>query len=175
MSAYHYVIFGGNVNIDSISDFLSEIIDYANKNNLLIQLFNADMIYEKTHLESAIIHAIRAEENNMMSTNSIEMEILLYASGDRQLKYAIPKMGINTGNNRTAIVLLTTKSKIDFNESFVLDFCNRFQINRNDSVIDGSIDKLKNFGIKPNQYDQYEKEQYLDIILEKIAMVDIIK
>ena len=45
----------------------------------------------------------------------------------------------------------------------------------NDSVLDGSLDTLKNFGIKEEEYNLYEQDKYLDIILEKVAMVDIIK
>ena len=72
-------------------NFLKIIGGYASKNNLIIQVFNADMIYGKNHIISAVEHAKRAMERKTNTTNSLEKEILLYASGERQLKHAIPK------------------------------------------------------------------------------------
>ena len=52
---------------------------------------------------SAVEHAIRAFERKTNTTNSLEKEIILYASGERQLKLAIPKIGIKKGNVKNCI------------------------------------------------------------------------
>ena len=73
---------------------------------------NADLVFGKNHMISAVEHALRSFERKTNTTNSLEKEILLYASGERQLKLAIPKIGVKSGNVKIAIVLLNNVNKI---------------------------------------------------------------
>jgi tRNA threonylcarbamoyladenosine modification (KEOPS) complex Cgi121 subunit len=99
------------------------------------------------------------------------MEILLYASGERQLKKAIPKMGVKIGDARIVFVLITKNE----GRKIVSKFVKKFNFVRNDKVLKGSLDTLKKFGIKKSELTTVKEGKYCDLILEKIAMVDIIK
>ncbi len=166
-------IVGAKGNIQNIDGLLEQIQSFSQKNNVCIQVFNANMIFGKNHLISAVEHAQRSMKNKTNTTNSLGMEILLYASGERQLKLAIPKMGVKTG--RAKIVLTLVKEKGEISDKIVNEMLNLFSLARDDSVIDGDKETLKIFGINKTELKTVSKNKYGDLILEKVAMVDIIK
>jgi hypothetical protein len=51
----------------------------------------------------------------------------------------------------------------------------QLSLDRDDTVLEGNIDTLKKFGIGENEINTVAKAKYGDLILEKVAMVDIIK
>ncbi|GAG37349.1 unnamed protein product, partial [marine sediment metagenome] len=105
------------------------------------------------------------------TTNSLGMEILLYASGERQLKLAIPKMGIKKGKGNIAFVF--TNGKIS--DKLVNEILKHLTLKRDDKVLDGDRNTLKKFGLKETEIETVKKAKYGNLILEKVAMVDIIK
>ncbi len=167
-------IIGAKGKIKDVDDFLEKISIFAKKNNLIIQVFDADLIFGKNHLFSAVEHAVRAISRKTNTTNSLEKEILLYASGERQLKIAIPKIGVKKGNSKIAIVLLKNKKKMISNQ-IIDNLLKLFDLTKDDKVLEGDENTLKRFGIKEKELKTVNKAKYNDLILEKIAMVDIIK
>jgi KEOPS complex subunit Cgi121 len=164
-------IVGAKGNIQNVDDFLKQVIDFSKKHDIIIQVFDADVIYGKSHLTSAVMHAQRAIEEKRNTTNSLEMEILLYASGERQLKLAIPKMGVKKSQKDVALVLLgdnLSDKKLD-------EMLKYFSLERDDKVLEGNKDTLKNFGISEKGIATVTEDKYGHLILEKVAMVDIIK
>ena len=164
-------IFGARGKIKDVETFLKKVGIFSEKNKLIIQAFNADMIYGKNHLISAVDHAQRAFDRKTNSTNSIEKEILLYASGERQLKLAIPKMGVVEGKANVAFVIISGK----VSNQIIRDILSRLTLVRDDKILEGDIETLKKFGITENEINTVTKTKYGDLILEKVAMVDIIK
>jgi KEOPS complex subunit Cgi121 len=169
MVKYMYLIFGARGKIENVDDFLKKIAKFSKKKNTVIQVFNADMIYDENHIISAYEHAKRAMIRKTNSTNTLEMEILLYSSGDRQLKKAILKMGVKKGNANIAF-FIEEKSK-DIEKHLL----NELSLKRDDKVLKGDINTLKKFGITDDEISTVSKEKMGHIILEKIAFVDIIK
>ena len=53
-------IIGAQGNVQNIDSFLEIILSFAQKYDITIQAFDADMIYGKNHLISSVEHAIRA-------------------------------------------------------------------------------------------------------------------
>ena len=166
-------IIGAKVNIDKVEDFLKQIGSFAHNNNVIIQAFDADLVYGKNHLISAYKHAKRAMEQKTNTTNSLEMEILLYASGERQLKLAIPKMGIKKGKTNIAFILINQKT--NFLDELANNMLKYFNLTRNDQVLNGDENTLKKFGISETEIKTVMKTKYGHLILEKVAKVDIIK
>ena len=166
-------IFGAKGNIQNVDSFLDKIIKYRKEKRLIIQAFNADLIYEKEHLISAFKHAKRAFKNKTNSTNSLEMEILLYSSGERQLKLAIPKMGVVSGNSNVGFIFVKDKAMIS--DRIINEFLDYVSLKRDDKVLLGNADTLKKFGIKKNEIQTVAEDKYGHLILEKVALVDIVK
>jgi KEOPS complex subunit Cgi121 len=166
-------IFGAKGNIQNVDSFLDKIIKYRKEKELIIQAFNADVIYGKEHLVSAFKHAKRAFKNKTNSTNSLEMEILLYSSGERQLKLAIPKMGVVSGNSNVGFIFV--KDKVMLSDRVIDEFLDYVSLKRDDKVLLGNADTLKKFGIKKNEIQTVAEDKYGHLILEKVALVDIVK
>ena len=175
MKEMKYEIIGGSTKIDHVENYISSVHQFAKQNSIHIQLLNSQMIYGKIHLESAIFHAIRAMNEKKMSTQSIEMEILIYSSGERQLNHAIPKMGIKQGETSIAAIFLNEHNKkINLHNSIEL-FIEKFNIHLDNAVLEQSIDKIRKWGFSEEEIQTIPKDSYEDLILEKVAMVDIIK
>jgi len=167
-------IIGAKGFIKDIDDFLKKVESLAIKNNLAIQVFNADLIYGKDHIISAVEHARRAIERKTNTTNSFEKEILLYASGERQLKLGIPKMGVKEGSGNIAFVFVNDK-KSEIPEQITNNLLKLLNLNLDDRVLEGNIDTLRKFGINEDEILTVTEDKYGYLILERVAMVDIIK
>ncbi len=170
-------VVGAQGHIKNVDDFLKKVFSFSQEHQVIIQLFDADVIYGKNHLISATEHAIRAFAMKTNTTNSLVMEILLYASGERQLKLAISKMGIKVGKGNVAFVLIddTKEAKGKVSNQLTDDLLKLVSLKRDDKVLDGNEGTLRKFGISENEINTVTKAKYGDLILEKVAMVDIIK
>jgi len=164
-------IFGAKGNIQNIDGFLEKVVSFAKGKDIIIQAFNADLIYGKNHLISAVKHAKRAFENKTNTTNSLEMEILLYSSGERQLKLAIPKMGVKKGKGNIAFVFVNKESS----EREANELLKKLNLERDDKVLEGDINTLKKFGINKEEISTVSEDKFGELVLEKVAMVDILK
>lgn len=169
-------IIAGSVFIDDVNRFMQKIQELSKTNQITIQAFNADMICGRNHIYSAASHAIRAEKQNSKTTHSLAMELLLYAAGERQVKHALQKMGITSGKNNIVLVLIDTlQHSKNMVEQCIESLIDQFNIQLDDSVINCSLKKIKNFGITDNQLKTLSEKNYEYLILEQIAQVDIIK
>lgn len=167
-------IIGAKGFIQNIEEFLEKIRVFSEENKIVLQVFDAEVIYGKNHLISALNHAKRAFDEKRNTTNTLEMEILLYAAGERQLKLAIPKIGFKKGVVNIATLFYVEKNKADL-ESAAEKFLNEFSLKEDNKVLKGDINTLKKFGITDSEIKTVSEDRYSDIILEKVAMVDIIK
>ncbi|RLF59569.1 MAG: hypothetical protein DRN27_02245 [Thermoplasmata archaeon] len=170
-----YEIIGGSTKIDHVENYMSLVHQFSKQHSIHIQLLNAKMIFGKIHLETAIFHAIRAMNGKKMSTQSIEMEILLYSAGECQLSHAIPKMGIKQGETSIAAIFINEHNqKKIFYDSIEL-FIEKFNIQIDDAVLKQSIGKIRQWSFSVEEIQTISKDSLEDLILEKVAMVDIIK
>jgi len=166
-----YKIIGAKGKISNIDKFLEKINSFCEKKSIVIQVFNAEMIFADKHIISAYEHAKRAFEQKTNTTNTLAMEILLYASGERQLKLAIPKIGVKKGQADIAIIFIGDK----ITDKLIDELMQELSIKRDDKVLEGDINTLKKFGLKESEIKTVSKDKYGGLILEKIALVDIIK
>ncbi len=167
-------IIGAKGKIQDIDGFLKKISKFVEKNDILIQIFDAELIFGKNHLISAYEHAKRAMDRKTNTTNSLEMETLLYSSGERQLKLAIPKMGVKKGSVSIALIFIGKSQRKNL-DRLLSKFLEELSLKRDDSVLEGDENTLKKFGITENEMKTVTKAKYGNLILEKVAMVDVIK
>jgi len=167
-------IVGARGTVKDVDSFLKHVLDFAQEHHIDVQLLDADIVYGKNHLVSAVEHAVRAFKRKTNTTNTLAMEILLYASGERQLKLAIPKIGIKTGKVNIAFVFVK-KADDKISDSLIDKLLKLLSLVRDDKILNGNMDTLRKFGINERQIRTVTKAKYGDLILEKVAMVDIIK
>lgn len=162
---------GGCKKIENVEQTIKMAKNFSKENGITVQLMDADLIYGKDHLISSIMHAQRAFEESRNSSDSLAIEILLYASGKRQIKDAIKFIGIKEGKP-AAIIMVTEGREIPKNA--IDELLRGLGLERDDSVIKNKNDKiLKEFGISNEEIEATNSPK--DLILEKVAMVDLIK
>ena len=91
-----------------------------------------------------------------------------------------PKMGVKTGRVNVAFVFVDEKTAAEEGDGKISDhlidrLLTALALKRDDRVLEGDKDTLKKFGISENEMKTVTKAKYGDLILEKVAMVDIIK
>ena len=82
--------------------FLRDLRAIATIYDTHIVCFNADMLAGKVHASTAVAKAVRAFEDGITISNTLEMEALLFAAGSRQCAIAA-SFGIHNGENRVYI------------------------------------------------------------------------
>lgn len=87
------------------SGLLARAARFSSETGLTVQLFDAAAIAGEEHLRSAAMHAIRTFERKANRSSSVGMEMLLYASGRRQIKDAVGLVGITDRTRKLAAVL----------------------------------------------------------------------
>jgi KEOPS complex subunit Cgi121 len=93
-----------SIEIHDEAAFLETVRSIARSYNTHIIFFDADKMAGKNHVESALVHAIRAVNGNFCISNSLEMEALLYAAGSRQCINGVA-FGIHAGHNNSYLCI----------------------------------------------------------------------
>ena len=167
-------IIGCRGKVDSVDKFLTKANEFVSnqpsKNELLLQFLDADRVLGKEHILSAIEHADRAFERSENISETLGMEILIYASGEPQIKNALAKIGLTDGCERIAII---TQGGMDKEALHTLIF--HLNLERDDEVLEFNEIKAREFGINDIEIAAVEKNKVMDLILERVAMVDVRK
>lgn len=95
------------------------------------------------------------------------METLLYASGERQISDALRKMGIRNGTKEIALVAFGGFNVDEFAAAAGLEW--------DDSVLEGDPSFLQEFGVSKKEMESVPSEKVEDLVLEKVAFVDLLK
>jgi KEOPS complex subunit Cgi121 len=91
--------------IGNVDKFISDIKAVVEDNPF--QVFNADRIAGWKHLFFATVNALNAFKHDRNKTKTLQMEILLYASGERQIHKAIELLGIREKAGKIALIMLS--------------------------------------------------------------------
>lgn len=173
-------VFGAKGFIEDVDDFLKKISGFSRERRVVVQVFNADLVYSVNHVLSAAEHALRAFREGSNSMRSLGMEVVLYAAGERQIGVALSKMGVKKGEGRFVFLVVSSVSEFleasgFFSSSDVELLISLLGLRRDDSVLEGGEDTLRRFGLSDEEIGTVEKDKYEDLILEKVAMVDVVK
>jgi KEOPS complex subunit Cgi121 len=155
--------------------FIKKLRHFGEENGIACQIMDAGKIYGREHILSAVEHAVRAFKNKTNSCKTLDLEILLYASGKRQIKDAIEFMG--AGESGEFVFVAVGKTGLKGYDGAIpeFDFPEEHGLKIDENVIEGDESILKKFGIGDEEMKTVDKSMYGDLILEKVAMVDIIK
>jgi KEOPS complex subunit Cgi121 len=141
------------------------VVGSASKARVEVLVLRADMVFGSDHIRSALYHAKKAMRDGRNASESLSMETLLYASGERQLSSAIKKMSVDEGCDEVVIAQLTPGT-VDKESSWQpVD-----RIKEKTQATD-----LARFGISKKELATVDPGRALDIVLEKVASVDVLK
>ena len=156
-------IFGARGQIGRIENVLPIISKLEKQNNSTVQLFRADRIFGKEHLQTAAELATRAWAESPR-TKTLGMEIMLYAAAERQISGAIDKLGVQDDTNETAIITIG-----QINPKEVLTALN---LQMADDVLDA---ENKDYSIFQISQEELNFASASEIILERMALSELNK
>lgn len=145
---------------------------------VVIQLFDADYVAGIEHLFHATLNALKTFEQKRNISDSLEFEILLYASGQRQISKAIDMLGIKPVSSNIALLILSKKEeKVRLTHEKVSRLIKGI---RDDDVLEFKNERkienlMKTFGITEEAIEtEIDKGQMLkDLIIEIGALLAV--
>ena len=154
-----------NVLPGEAEDFMRKTSEMARNSGSQVLVLKGDLVFGSDHVRSAFYHARKAIEEGRNASDSIAMETLLYSSGERQLSAAIKKMSVDKETESVAVVNLSgahLKPGQDWRE-----------MPRIPSAVDPA--DLRRFGISDSELGTVSEERAVELVLERVAAVDILK
>ena len=132
-----------------------------------VQLLDARLVCGRDHLVSAAEHAERAMREGTNVAKSLAVEFVVYASGERQIADAPAKMGIRADTTEFAVAILGGEDQADVLRA--LDLV------RDDAVLEPTPTKLRSFGLTDAEIASVPPDRASDLVLERVALVDLLK
>jgi len=166
-----------DVKLDDVNTFLK--LFRTGTNGAPIQLFDSKNVAGKQHLYFAAINALNAFEKKTNISNNLEVEALLYASGQRQITKAVEMMGIKQDSTQLAALIMAEDDKKK--SEYVKLVTKIIPGKRNDNVIDLTDKKFRSikklFEISDLEFESNlkkegtEKETLTDLVIERMALL----
>jgi KEOPS complex subunit Cgi121 len=165
-----------NVQIASIDAFLIQIRTVATSP---LQFFDANVIAGEQHLLFATLNALTAFEQGYRISENLAVEILLYASGQRQISKAIKLIGLTSNTSEIAVAFVTATPEDA--EKMVANISKTVPGVRDDSVLgfqEGKVERLINaFRVTDRELKAIKKDtespwdSLVKIIIERSALL----
>jgi len=168
-----------NVKIKDINSLLSLVRERTADGE--VQFFDAELVAGWEHLYFAVLNALKAFENRLNISNNLAVEILLYASAQRQIKKAVELLGIKPSSSRVAVVILAeTEAKSKEISETVSHITSG---KRDDSVLELISEKFDGirrlFCISESELNAklarkgMERKALTDLVIEHVALLAI--
>ena len=139
--------------------------ELGTKKKTTIQILDAEKIFSIDQICSAFEKAARAIENKENASNSLATETMLYVSGCRQIQEALNLIGLK--NESKAIVILSEVKLSDLNSTFAFE--------EDSSILSLGNKEIRSFGITDLEISTVQEGKRCDLVLERVASVDIKK
>ncbi|HJJ39549.1 MAG TPA: KEOPS complex subunit Cgi121 [Methanocorpusculum sp.] len=157
-------IVSGNIDVKNVSETLAQINDIADSCGSSVVIFDAEKTAGIRHIESAVSHARRSFKTKTNIARRFAMEVLVYASGQRQCSLA-SKFGLHTGENAVYAVV------IDGNEEEACKLLKSVVSERD--VPKADVKRLmKEFDIPDEELEVVGADRIEELVIERCAMVD---
>ncbi len=160
-------IIEGTVLIDNVEDFLHKLKKASGEKSITIQALDADKLAGEEHIRFAVEKAMNSFKAGTNIANDLAKEIMLYASGTRQINRAM-RLGIHTGKNN--VVLVAVGKDVDLSA---------FEEIKPKPVLDYNESKkeaiMELFNITKEEIEAVGDEKIPQLVLERVALVDVIK
>ena len=89
-------------------DELIQLAKSLSSDSLTVQLMNGLLIADETHLLSAAQNALNAKRGEYVLSRSLDVEIIVFASTQRQIGRALDALGVYDGLDEIAVVVVGT-------------------------------------------------------------------
>jgi KEOPS complex subunit Cgi121 len=166
-----------NIQYDELMQTLEQ-----KSSDLIIQLLDGNRVLGRDHILFAVLNALKGKKNNKMISENLPMEILVYASAQRQINKSIEISGVRKNTSRIVLVAL---SKSEKNLHNLLNSISKMQElstdnslfslwNRDMAETAKTIYKISNSEFESIKRINYsEKKIFEELIIEKMALLSL--
>ena len=148
--------------------FLSAMKDLQSRHGCIVQALDADKIAGERHIRFAVEKALAAFSEQRNIAKDAGMEIMRYASGERQIEKAL-FMRISDRTERIALVLVGSDSQYCWPDASELS-----RIIELDGQVCSSCAKAvkEAFNISSEELGAVGEERIEDLVIERVALAD---
>jgi KEOPS complex subunit Cgi121 len=162
-----FAISGAHGRIDDPEATIKRIQDWGMHYGVEVLVADANVVFGRDHLESAVRHALRAQTAGTMVARSVSMEALRYLSCQRQVVDAIRVAGIRSGAGELGVAV--------FGADSTEDVLKLFGWVRDDAVLEPREKSLSALGISAGEASTVRPDHRRDLALEKVALLDVLR
>ncbi|RJX15640.1 hypothetical protein CW703_05075 [Candidatus Bathyarchaeota archaeon] len=165
-----------NVRIENIDFLFSKLKEKIG--DVSFQLFDADKIAGKIHVEFAVLNALKAFKDGRNISRSLPIEVLIYVSAQRQIGKAFQMVGLTSKTKNMVVVVFSNieqSSKIlDEILSLTGGKINNkvLEINREKVEIIKKVFGISNLEIKTQMFAGLGLEEIVKkLVVERVALL----
>ncbi|MDD4162436.1 MAG: KEOPS complex subunit Cgi121 [Methanothrix sp.] len=147
---------------------ISAIKDLQSRHDCIVQALDADKIVSERHICFAAKKAMTAFSEQRNIAKDAGMEIMRYASGERQIERAL-FMGISDRTERIALVLAGSGSECSWPDASELSRIVELD-GRSCSFCAKAV--IEAFNISSEELRAVGKERIEDLVIERVALAD---
>lgn len=167
----HIAVAAYRGHVSDLKALLAHVQTHGSHYECELQLLDATRVMGPDHLQSAAQHATRAFTEGRNAAATRALETLRYASGERQIAKALQKMGLREGEQvPVAVVALGERA-----EEALAAIPGSFGWHRDDTLLAPDPAALPAFGITDEERAITPPERWPDLVLERVALVDVLK
>ncbi len=165
-----------NVSIKNVEGFVKAIRE-ATLQKAWVQFLDAELVATWQHLYFAVLNALLAFRNECNISKSIAMEVMLYASAQRQIRKAIQLIGIKRCSENVAVVIIGLN--LDSIRAVLSTISNFFRSEPDETVLELTEKKIKRirkaFKICDEELEAVNKKNVekalVNLVIERTALL----
>jgi len=165
-------IIGGRVKIRNINELLRKLAEIDRENRTTSQIFDASRVAGKIHLLHAAHLALAARATGKGFAQSLDIELICWVAGLRQIERALKRVGIRRGEQ--SVALLTIGDAHQQVQCAQREIVKRLEIRRDDKVLEITSDKsgdlIRSFSIREQEL---KTASVSELILERVALLSL--
>jgi len=165
-------VLGGRAEVESVNCVLRTLAAVDKKTRTVSQVFDASGIAGVAHLVHAARFALTAQATRMNFASSLNIELICWVAGERQINRAFERVGLREGCKKVAILTIgETREQVKRAQA---EIARELSIERNDKVLDVTREKtaalLQAFEIQKHELKIAGVEK---LVLERVALLSL--
>lgn len=161
-------IYEAKAAVSDTAAVLAQVNAIAKKTASTIVLFDAEKVAGPNHIRSAVLHAERSCACGKPVARTRAMEILLYASAQRQCALA-PRFGLHAGENVLFVVILGG------DVAAARELLNEIVLPEEHGVRASRTVLMEEFGITEEELAVVGEDHIGELVIERVALMDAYK
>ena len=142
--------------------------DLQSRHGLIAQALDARLVVSERHIQFAAEKALSALSDGRNIANDPGMEIMRYASGERQIERALG-MGVSDQTGRIALVMARVDGRGEWPDD--RELCQIIEPDGESSLFDpGAVKDI--FNISSQELQAVGEERMEDLVIERVALVE---